>query len=129
MTNTHKQTDAEKRLQDHVQSIADDINHGIEITKGGDHDYLLDDDGYEDGDYMRAGDYIQDVLDIEYIVDARCNYKSARLLVAFGGPNIWVDLDAGKVKGYWWGDYAETEIDGEFFDEIDQFMHELYNCR
>lgn len=133
MSNNPEITETQQQLQDHVDSIAKDINDGIEITKDGDYSHLIDDcngdDGdYKEGDYLSAVDYTQDVLDIEYIVSRDKSYKSARLLVAFGGPNIWIDLNDEKVKGYWWGDYAEANIYGDFMREIEQWIEELYNC-
>ena len=35
-------------------------------------------------------DFIANCLDIRYIVDSKCQYLGAQLLVSFGGPNIWI---------------------------------------
>lgn len=107
-------------LKNHVQSIADNLsnppwdewNEGRDIESEGE---------------FSAFDYLQDVLDIEYIVNSKGEYLGARVLVAFGGPNIWVNTRTGTVEGAWWGDTATAS----FKDNIglDEALEELWNCR
>lgn len=129
------QTDDQKRLQSHVDSIANGLSEGI--TWGDTYDetdleWLRAEHGdhLELTDHIRGFDYLEDVLDIHYIVnsDAERSFRSAKILVAFGGPNIWVCFDDLKVKGYWWGDYAEASFDGVFADEVLYALRELYTC-
>lgn len=47
---------------------------------------------------------LDSALDIEFAIDRRGKFLGARLLVAFGGPNIWVDTRFDRVEGYWGGD-------------------------
>lgn len=103
-------------LQNHVSSIAATLTEGFP-----------DDEVNSDGEPMSAFDYLQDALDIEYIVNGKGDYLGARVLVAFGGPNIWVDTRRGIVEGAWWGDYATAS----FRDNIglDEALEELWNCR
>ena len=93
-------------VKDHVLSIAKTLSH--------------------DGEEFSAFDYLQDALDIEYIVNSKREYLGARVLVAFGGPNIWVNTRTGTVEGHWWGDSATAS----FTDSIglDDALSELYNC-
>ena len=71
--------------------------------------------------------WMDDVYDIEWITHRDHTYKAARLLVAGGGPNIWVNLLSNTVDGYWesyictWG----------FIDEIglDDYLEELHSCQ
>ena len=103
-------------LKSHVQSIADKLTNGF-----------TDDDLNYDGEEMSAFDYLQDALDIEYIVNGKGEYLGARVLVAFGGPNIWVNTRTGTVEGSWWSDRAEAS----FKDNIglDDALSELWSCR
>ena len=80
-----------------------------------------------DDEPMTAFDYLQDALDIEYIVASdKKTYLGARVLVAFGGPNIWINTRTKTVEGHWWGDsYAETYTDSIGLDEA---LEELFNC-
>jgi hypothetical protein len=103
-------------LQQHVQQIADKLFHGF-----------TDDDLNHDGEAMSAFDYLADALDIEYIVNSKGEYLGARVLVAFGGPNIWINTRTGIVEGSWWADRA----DASFTDNIglDDALSELWACR
>ena len=102
-------------LKSHVQAIADKLSNGFG-----------DDDLNYDGEEMSAFDYLQDALDIEYIVNGKREYLGARVLVAFGGPNIWVDTRRGIVEGAWWGKHATAP----FTDNIglDEALEELWKC-
>ena len=65
-----------------------------------------------DGEAYTAYDYINDALDVEYVTGSDGSFKGARLLVCFGGPNVWVDTKTDMVEGYWWGtSYSEYYCD------------------
>ena len=102
-------------LKNHVQSIANKLTIG----------FTEEDVIY--GEPMSAFDYLQDALDIEYIVTRKGEYLGARVLVAFGGPNIWVNTRTQTVEGAWWSDRAEAS----FTDNIglDDALSELWACR
>lgn len=104
----------------HVQSIADNLTNPPmdEWNEGRDFE--------NDGEFT-AFDYLQDALDIEYIVNIRGEYLGARVLVAFGGPNIWVNTRTGTVEGGWWGDRAEASFKDNL--GLDEALEELWNCR
>ena len=103
-------------LKNHVQSIADKLTNGF-----------TDEDVNYDGEPMSAFDYLQDALDIEYIVNSKAEYLGARVLVAFGGPNIWINTRTKTVEGAWWSDRA----DASFTDNIglDDALSEFWTCR
>ena len=65
-----------------------------------------------------------DVYDIEWITHQDKSYKAARLMVAGGGPNIWVNLQTGTVDGYWGCD----KVSHGFVDNIglDDYCQEMY---
>jgi len=99
-----------------VQHIADILTNGFD-----------EDELNVDGEQMTAFDYLQDALDIEYIVNGKGEYLGARVLVAFGGPNIWVNTRTNTVEGHWWADSCIAK----FTDNIglDDALEELWNCR
>jgi hypothetical protein len=103
-------------LKNHVQAIADTLSNGFDLSSMND-----------DGEYTTAFDYLHDALDIEYIVNGKGEYLGARVLVAFGGPNIWINTRTGIVEGAWWSDRAEAS----FTDNIglDDALSELWACR
>ena len=77
-----------------------------------------------EGDRLQANSYMQDVYDIEWITHNDHSYKAARLLVAGGGPNIWVNLQTNTVDGYW----ASDRFSWGFVDNIglDDYLKEMH---
>lgn len=71
--------------------------------------------------------YFDDVLDINYIINADRTYNAVRLLVAFGGPNIYIDTFKGVVSLYWWTEYAECDLRPDVVEAIDTVFDEYYN--
>ena len=71
-----------------------------------------------------ASEYMENVYDIEWITHQDKSYKAARLLVAGGGPNIWVNLQTNTVDGYWGCD----KVTWGFVDNIglDEYLEELH---
>ena len=51
------------------------------------------------------GDYFDDFLDVDYIVGSDKKYKACRVLVAYGGPNIYIDTWLQHVFPSPYGDY------------------------
>ena len=71
-----------------------------------------------------ASDWMEDVYDIRYIVDREKRYYSAEMMVAGGGPTIWVNLNTKEVEGYWGSD----RITEPFIDnlDLDGYCEEMY---
>ena len=71
-------------------------------------------------------EWMEGVYDIRYIVDREKRYLGAELMVAGGGPNIWVNLDTKYVEGYWGSD----KVLEPFIDNIglDDYCEEMYGC-
>ena len=69
-------------------------------------------------------EWMNDVYDIEWITYRDGSYKAARLLVAGGGPVIWVNTQTGTVDGYWWGDHCKCP----FADNLglDEYLEDLH---
>jgi hypothetical protein len=105
----------DNQLLDHVKSIAEGITNPPGPT--------VDEYGETKGD---AFDWLSDVLDIEYTVSGKKEYLGARVLVAFGGPNIWVNTRTKTVEGYWWGDSASAPFEDNL--GLDDALNELFNC-
>ena len=81
-----------------------------------------------DGEPVSALDYLNDVLDINYIINSDKSYKGARVLVAFGGPNIWINTRTKQVEGHWWGDSCTMSYRRDEMG-IDDAVGELWACR
>ena len=98
----------EQQLVRMVQDIADSITH------------------CSGGKERSASDWMEDTYDIRYLVDSRKEYMGAQILVAGGGPTIWVSLNEMEVQGYWGGD----RVNVPFSDNIglDDYLEEMYAC-
>lgn len=98
-------------VKQHVLSIIKCIETGIDL----------------DGNEIDVCEYMEDVLDINYLINSDKSYKGARLLVAFGGPNIWIDTANKQVEGYWWNNnfIAHYQEDGL---GLDDYCNEIYEC-
>jgi len=102
-----KSETCEGKLRRMCKSIAEEITDGGQI--GG------------------AYDWMEGVYDIEWITHRDHSYKAARLLVAGGGPNIWVNLLSNTVDGYW----ASDKCTWGFVDNIglDDYLEELHSSK
>ena len=68
--------------------------------------------------------FMDGVYDIRYIVDREKRYYSAELLVAGGGPTIWVSLNEMEVQGYWGGDRVNVPFSDNL--GLDDYCEEMY---
>lgn len=73
-------------------------------------------------------DYFNDIYNIEYRIDSNKELRSVEIMVACGGPNIYIDTESKTVKLYWAGERAEYPIDYDTAAEIDNIFEEFYNC-
>lgn len=96
-------------LQNYVDRIADDLRKLYEHEPTDEEREAAE----ENGDACDLYTYFQDVLDIEYTISSRGDYLGARIAVALGGPNIYIDTREGYVKGYWGTDRADRWIPSE----------------
>lgn len=73
-------------------------------------------------------DYFSDVYDIEYRIGSDRQFRSVRLMVACGGPNIYIDTASGNVELYWWTDRASYALSSDTIDAINAEFEEIYAC-
>ena len=114
MRTTETKTKNDNGLEDMVKHIANQVNSG----------------GYDNevGGECSAFDFLCDALDFRWIVQNDLEFIGARVLVAFGGPNIWIDTTTQKVEGYWWGNYAEASYDKDPMG-LNDALEDLYRSR
>ena len=106
MTAKRKET-CEEQLRRMCKNIADDISNDS-----------------HDGGISGASRWMEDVYSVRYIVDSEKKYLGAMLMVAGGGPTIWVTTWSKEVEGYWGGD----RVTWSFQDNIglDDYCQEMY---
>jgi len=85
-----KSETCEEQLKRMVKDIAGEITSGKTQEYIGDPEIELTAEKFMDG-----------VYDIEWITHRDHSYRAARLLVAGGGPTVWVNTLHGTVDGYW----------------------------
>ena len=100
----------EEQLRRMCKEIADDITDGLKID---------DTSGQE-----TVSQWMEGVYDIEWITFQDHSYKAARLLVAGGGPNIWVNTLNSSVDGYWGNDRVQWIYSDNI--GLDEYLEELY---
>ena len=112
-----------KDLENHVKQIVESIENGLDSIE-------REDEGQVPMDGL---EYLSDALDIEFTVrnpngdPKNCQLLGARVLVAFGGPNIWINTRTQEVEGYWWQDkcvmrYTRDEIG------LDEAIQTIWAC-
>jgi hypothetical protein len=118
MSAVRKSETSGEQLRRMCKSIADGITNPV-----------ISNDEQEDGSVEQHGgasEWMEGVYDIRYIVDREKRYLGAELMVAGGGPTVWVNLDTKYVEGYWGGD----KVLEPFTDNLglDEYLEELYAC-
>ena len=81
----------------------------------------------DDLEQLSMWDFLTDVYDVEYRVSSDKEYRSVRVMVACGGPNIYIDTASAMVKLYWWTEYAEFPLSYDARDAIDEWAEEYWN--
>ena len=90
-----------------------------------------------DGEKLFAGDvYPVDILewlgdgvyDVEYIVGSNKEYRGVRLMIACGGPNIYLNTRTGDVELYWWNESARYPMSSDVVNMIDSTYEEMFSC-
>lgn len=75
---------------------------------------------------LSAYDYLEDALDIIYSVSGDRSYRGARILIAYGGPNVWIDTNTNALEVYW-GETTTRYLPSQFIDHLDEALEELWD--
>lgn len=109
-----------------------------EILEWSDDDYDLEESAYtcphcgktfdeDELDALSLYDYLnKNAYDVEYRIDASGNYKSVQIMVAGGGPNIYIDTADDRVKLFWWTERAEYSFLPDVGNAIDEYYEQEY---
>ena len=103
MSTVRKSETCEGKLRRMVRNTADEITEGKE-----DRSRWLERCGY----------------DIRYLVDREKRFMGAEILVAGGGPTIWVDTFKEQVTGWWGADRVEWYFQDNM--GLNDYMEEMY---
>jgi predicted RNA-binding Zn-ribbon protein involved in translation (DUF1610 family) len=81
----------------------------------------------DDLDQLGVWDYLSDAFDVEYTCGSDREYRSVRIMVACGGPNIYLNTATKDVELYWWNERARYPMHYETADALDQWAEEYWN--
>lgn len=116
-------------LERQVRNIADQLSEPEEWRKEWlEYQFSTDEERQErvlhEGE-PSAYEWLEDALDWNYIISRSGDFLGAEILVAFGGPNIWVNTKEKQVDGYWGGEHFSAS----YIDElgIEDAMEEYYD--
>ena len=113
---TRKGETCEEQLRRMCKSIANGISEPEDIT----------DEETGEKRTETASDWMEGTYDIRYIVDREKRYTGAELMVAGGGPTIWVNLYTKEVEGYWGSDRVQWAFEDNL--GLDDYCEEMYGC-
>lgn len=128
-------TDNRTLTAQHADSLIESIN--ARVDAGAPFGHINDMDEWHDideceddceGNEASALDYLSDVLDIQYLVDSDKSYLHARILISFGGPNVYIDTRTEQLEVHWSGS-EYRELPREFISQLDDALAELWEMR
>ena len=96
------------------RSILNDVCDGIEITAENIEEWAVEEipDMVVVGDYLPTHEWIsRNVYSERYLIDSDGELIEVQLMVAGGGPSIWVHCSANSVEvhGYWGTDRVKLD--------------------
>lgn len=81
-----------------------------------------------DEEYEDLYDYLsQNTYDIRFICDGDKNYLGAELMIAGGGPTIYVNCELGTIDGYSGSEKVSIPVDIDLANELYNYGEMLYN--
>lgn len=138
----------ENENRDHCRRIAEDVDAyaagnvrrcpecGEEITREWDSvgdkfkcpecGTVTDPDEWEP---LSIWDYLgDDVYNIEFRLNSHKELASVQIMVACGGPNIYLDTATKNVELYWWTDRASYPLSYKAVEALDDWAEEHWGC-
>lgn len=72
-------------------------------------------------------DYMEDALDFDFLVNSRKEFSAVKILVAYGGPSIYINTISGAIELYWWTDSAKYFMRSDVIDAVNDWAEEYFN--
>jgi predicted RNA-binding Zn-ribbon protein involved in translation (DUF1610 family) len=82
----------------------------------------------DDLEQLGIYDFLEDVYDIEYRIGSDRELRSVQIMVACGGPNIYLNTASKNVELYWGGERAWYPMSYDAAAALDEWAEELYRC-
>jgi predicted RNA-binding Zn-ribbon protein involved in translation (DUF1610 family) len=81
----------------------------------------------DDWEWLSIWDFLSDVFDVEYRCGSDREYRSVRVMVACGGPNIYLNSATKDVELYWWNERSRYPMSYEAAEALDQWAEDCWN--
>lgn len=83
-------------------------------------------DDPDDLETLSIYDYFDDndIYNIEYRIDGNGELSSVEIMIACGGPNIYIDTEKNAICLYWWGSSAQYPIAPDTADAVEEWARE-----
>lgn len=136
MTSTYEQEKEEmrKRCEKQCRRIAKELDalaRGVVYRDETDESHDIEaeniDEIPDEWEQLSIDNYFEDYYNLRYVVDDDGAYFAVKVLIACGGPNIWVDTESQSVNLFWWGDEASWPLSSDTVAEIDALFGELWS--
>lgn len=101
--------DSQKQLISQVDAVVKEIETGKFYNK----------------EIESAYEYLEDALNILHYINQSGEHMGGEIMVACGGPNIYIDTRSKEVKGFWGGD-TYTNWYGQDAIDLDEALEEMY---
>lgn len=82
----------------------------------------------DDLEQLSLYDYFNDVFDVVYYIGGDKEVRGVRLMVACGGPNVYIDTFRKTVELYWWTEYETVDLHSDLCEEITEQFAQIYVC-
>ena len=80
-------------------------------------------------DTLSIWDFLDDdIYNIEFRVDSRKELRSVQIMVACGGPNIYLDTASKDVELYWWNERARWPLAYDTVDALNDWAEDYWGC-
>ncbi len=113
----------DQALLEYMAPLQTELSSGFsyEVNEDGE---CRDEDGYPTSPW----EYVIDALDVEVTRPLNGDYRGARILLTFGGPNIWLDTAERELQGAWGGKRVNMFVPYDVCEEIDAAIEEYAGC-
>lgn len=116
--------------QKYCRHVSDELTAYYEgrVYRGDDDEPVVTDDPTEDQEQLSLYDYLDDVLDVEYLVlSDRKTLRGVKVYIGLGGPTIWIDTAIQEVVLSWGTEKTFWSILPDVADEITSYYQEIWD--
>ena len=81
-------------------------------------------------DVLSVWDFLSDVYNVEFRTNGKHtdDLRSVQIMVACGGPNIYLDTASRDVELYWWCDRARWPMSYDAVEALNDWAAEYWGC-